>query len=226
MTEVLADDAHAPAFQRKRDRVWIRRAKALRRRLWSPLTRPLAACFHAPLVSLSAWKLQQATMKNMTIWQRLNVALVLLVFLLASCAGLTLWMAQSSAKADQDGEHLSGSKDRIYYDVTLLSEALHGLLLDPRSEFDKKRRVAESDLKTTVALVQQRFPQYPELLAAVAALQDFALGNAPASLGHFQAQVQDLALKDPAAAKEAYQAELPGGQPATRPGLSEAGRAW
>jgi hypothetical protein len=31
--EVLADDAHAPAFQRKRDRVWLRRARALMRRL-------------------------------------------------------------------------------------------------------------------------------------------------------------------------------------------------
>src|SRR5688572_2984055 len=31
--ELLADDVHAPAFQRKRDRVWIRRAKKLRRKL-------------------------------------------------------------------------------------------------------------------------------------------------------------------------------------------------
>lgn len=33
LTEVLADDAHAPAFQRRRDHVWIRRARSLRRRL-------------------------------------------------------------------------------------------------------------------------------------------------------------------------------------------------
>jgi hypothetical protein len=33
VTEVLADDAHAPAFQRKRDRVWVRRAKSLLRKL-------------------------------------------------------------------------------------------------------------------------------------------------------------------------------------------------
>jgi tetratricopeptide (TPR) repeat protein len=33
LREVLADDAHAPAFQRKRDRVWIRRAKGLARKL-------------------------------------------------------------------------------------------------------------------------------------------------------------------------------------------------
>jgi len=31
--EVLADDVHAPGFQRKRDRVWVRRARALRRKL-------------------------------------------------------------------------------------------------------------------------------------------------------------------------------------------------
>jgi hypothetical protein len=33
LREVLGDDAHAPAFQRKRDRVWLRRAKSLLRRL-------------------------------------------------------------------------------------------------------------------------------------------------------------------------------------------------
>lgn len=31
--EVLADDAHAPAFQRRRDRVWLRRAKKLARKI-------------------------------------------------------------------------------------------------------------------------------------------------------------------------------------------------
>jgi tetratricopeptide (TPR) repeat protein len=33
LTEVVADDAHAPAFQRKRERVWVRKAKALKRKL-------------------------------------------------------------------------------------------------------------------------------------------------------------------------------------------------
>ncbi len=31
--EVVADDLHAPTFQRKRDRIWVRRAKALMRKL-------------------------------------------------------------------------------------------------------------------------------------------------------------------------------------------------
>jgi tetratricopeptide (TPR) repeat protein len=31
--EVVADDVHAPAFQRKRDRVWVRRARALSKKL-------------------------------------------------------------------------------------------------------------------------------------------------------------------------------------------------
>jgi hypothetical protein len=33
LNEVVADDAHAPAFQRKRERVWVRRAKALNRKI-------------------------------------------------------------------------------------------------------------------------------------------------------------------------------------------------
>jgi tetratricopeptide (TPR) repeat protein len=33
LKDVLADDEHAPAFQRKRDRVWVRRARGLRRKL-------------------------------------------------------------------------------------------------------------------------------------------------------------------------------------------------
>lgn len=33
LNDVLHDDVHAPAFQRKRDRVWVRRAKGLARKL-------------------------------------------------------------------------------------------------------------------------------------------------------------------------------------------------
>ncbi len=33
INDVLADDPHTPVFQRKRDRVWVRRAKALARKL-------------------------------------------------------------------------------------------------------------------------------------------------------------------------------------------------
>ncbi len=33
LADVVSDDAHAPAFQRKRDRLWIRRAKSLLRKL-------------------------------------------------------------------------------------------------------------------------------------------------------------------------------------------------
>ncbi len=33
ITEVLEDDPHAPAFQRKRDRLWVKRAKKLARQI-------------------------------------------------------------------------------------------------------------------------------------------------------------------------------------------------
>jgi hypothetical protein len=32
LREVISDDAHAPAFQRKRERYWVRRARGLLRR--------------------------------------------------------------------------------------------------------------------------------------------------------------------------------------------------
>jgi len=32
LEEVVADDVHAPTFQRRRDRVWVRRARSLLRR--------------------------------------------------------------------------------------------------------------------------------------------------------------------------------------------------
>jgi tetratricopeptide (TPR) repeat protein len=35
LNEIIADDAHAPAYQRKRDRIWVRRAKALSRKVRS-----------------------------------------------------------------------------------------------------------------------------------------------------------------------------------------------
>ncbi len=35
VNEVLADDAHGPAYQRKRNRVWVRRARSLLRKLGS-----------------------------------------------------------------------------------------------------------------------------------------------------------------------------------------------
>ena len=33
LKDVLTDDAHAPTFQRKRDRVWVSRAKGLARKI-------------------------------------------------------------------------------------------------------------------------------------------------------------------------------------------------
>jgi len=33
LKDVLSDDPHAPAYQRKRDRVWVQRAKSLMERL-------------------------------------------------------------------------------------------------------------------------------------------------------------------------------------------------
>jgi hypothetical protein len=40
LNDVLADDAHAPSFQRKRDRIWVRRARGLLRKVGNSTTVP------------------------------------------------------------------------------------------------------------------------------------------------------------------------------------------
>jgi tetratricopeptide (TPR) repeat protein len=44
LQETLADEQHGPAFQRRRDRVWISRAKALLRQVRSRETRSVSSC--------------------------------------------------------------------------------------------------------------------------------------------------------------------------------------
>jgi methyl-accepting chemotaxis protein WspA len=148
-------------------------------------------------------------MKNMTTWQRLNVALTLLVVLLASCAGLSLWMAQTGHLAELRSVQLSDYKDRLFLDVSFLSESVQSVLLAPRSDLEKKRRSTEADLKVTGLDLQQRFPHCANLASAAKALQEFTLGTAPGSLGHFQSRALELAQTNPAAAQAFYQTEYP-----------------
>ena len=78
-------------------------------------------------------------MKPMTIWQRLDRALLLLIFLLFVAVGLTFWVALERSNASQRSEHLSRGRDRAYYDVMLMVDALRGMSAEPKNELDRKR---------------------------------------------------------------------------------------
>src|SRR5205807_460310 len=117
-------------------------------------------------------------MKTMTIWQRLNTALLLLVVLLLAGVGLAVWVEKAGSDASERSGELSGARDRIYSDVIRIDDAVRGLLLDPKNEPEKSHQEeAEKDLKQKLKQVQDRYHNHAALMAAVTELRDFTLGK-------------------------------------------------
>src|SRR6266436_521668 len=111
---------------------------------------------------------EKARMKQMSIWQRLNTALFLLVLLLMIGCGLALYIEVAVAKAERRAQELANKKDRISLDLLLMSDSIRGLLLDPRNEADKKHRPeTEKDLKTSFEFIKAAYKNQSSLLGSV-----------------------------------------------------------
>src|SRR5215472_7970424 len=107
-------------------------------------------------------------MKPMTIWQRLDRALLLLILLLFVAVGLAFWVALERSNASQRSDQLSRDRDRVYYDVMLMIDALRGMSADPKDEREAKRhRGALTELDEKLDNVQKAFKDFPELLGTV-----------------------------------------------------------
>ena len=141
-------------------------------------------------------------MKNMTIWQRLNTALLLLVVLLMIGAGLALWVEQVSSKAENNAIFLDSRNDRIHLDIIQMSDALRGFLLSPSDDdYEVKRREhAEVDLSLHINDLATKFSDRKDLIRALNNLRDFATKK----LIPFQTQLQRMALSDPNGAETKY----------------------
>ena len=137
----------------------------------------------------------------MSIWQRLNTALFLLVLLLMIGCGLALYIEVAVAKAERRAQELANKKDRISLDLLLMSDSIRGLLLDPRNEEDKKHRPETGkDLKTSFEFIKAAYKNQSSLLGSVENLagyvqnkllplhqkvMDMAEGNSPAALTEY-----------------------------------------
>src|SRR5215471_16931165 len=122
-------------------------------------------------------------MKHMTIWQRLNIALAVLVLLLMAGGGLALWIEYARAAADRESEKLDTSNDRIWHELAVMSDAVRGLmLLEPKSELEKlernneknRRHAAEVALTKHLDEVEAESKDKPEVQRAIKAIRDFA----------------------------------------------------
>jgi methyl-accepting chemotaxis protein WspA len=140
-------------------------------------------------------------MKPMTIWQRLDRALLLLICLLFVAVGLAFWVAVERSNANQRSEELLRNRDRVYYDVMLMIDALRGLSLEPNSEPELRRhRDAEQELEANLEGIQKAYKDFPDLLRAAQDLKDFAQGSGDTFLGELHKKVLAIAGTDVAGA--------------------------
>jgi methyl-accepting chemotaxis protein WspA len=139
-------------------------------------------------------------MKPMTIWQRLDRALLLLILLLFVAVGLAFWVALERSNASQRSDQLSGDRDHVYYDVMLMIDALRGMSSDPRDERERRRHGddAQKDLESKLEGMQKAFKDFPALVEAAKSLGDFAQG--PGALGNFENKVMTIAETNVASA--------------------------
>src|SRR5437867_1830389 len=146
-------------------------------------------------------------MKNMSIWQRLNTALFLLVLLLMIGCGLALSIEVAVTKAERRAQQLANTQDRISLDLLLMSDSIRGLLLDPKNDADRKHRPeTEKALKPNFDYITDTYRYQPALLKAVENLTDYVHYTL---LPHHQ-KVMDLAESDAPAALLEYNKLNPG----------------
>jgi methyl-accepting chemotaxis protein WspA len=114
----------------------------------------------------------------MTIWQRLTVARVVLLLLLLAGLGLVWWITRIYSDADQTGLQLAGAQGRAGSDLVRLNENLRGVLLDPKSDPEGRRRhdadITEADLMASLNYIQTNFNGFPELVNSAGDVRNFA----------------------------------------------------
>jgi methyl-accepting chemotaxis protein len=145
-------------------------------------------------------------MKDVTIWQRLNLAFLVLVVLLLASVVANKWVEAARAAGTRSSAKLSEAKHIIAYDVVFISETVRGLLLDPKNDAEKRRKHdAELDLDSQFKFIQSEYANYPNLVHSVSNLNQFTTRM----VGDFHRQVLDTAESDPAGAIMLYNKEYP-----------------
>ena len=140
-------------------------------------------------------------MKPMTIWQRLDRALLVLILLLFVAVGLAFWVARENSNATQRSDQLYRDRYLISYDVMVMVDAVRVMATDPKNELEHKRyHDMENELAGKFDDLQRSFKEFPDLLTAIKNLSDFTHGTATGTLGNFQNKVLSIAETDVAGA--------------------------
>ncbi|MEY4916134.1 MAG: hypothetical protein RL616_47 [Verrucomicrobiota bacterium] len=117
-------------------------------------------------------------MKNRTIAQRLGITLGCLAAMFLIGLFVTLWVERRDNEAvKQIAEHkrlIAVTTGEIRYAMLQMSDAIRGMLVDPKNELERKRKLeADDNLVKQVELVKPMLADRPQLLAAIKAVGEF-----------------------------------------------------
>lgn len=117
-------------------------------------------------------------MKKMTIGQRMNTARTVLAGMLVIGVLLALWAERIRSNATQSNMRLESRKDRMYFDLVAMSDALRGLMLNPK-DVNQRRRYDEAtrNLLGNMAGFKTEYSDRGELQSKLEGLRDFVVGR-------------------------------------------------
>ena len=78
-------------------------------------------------------------MKKITLWQRLNLALVLMILLLLGGFCVFFWTEKAGSESRRLVAELTNTKDKLRYDLAEADDAVRGILFDPKHELNSNR---------------------------------------------------------------------------------------
>ena len=144
-------------------------------------------------------------MKTITIIQRLRSGFLLLYVAAILGAVVVAWHGWRLAVAELAAETLRRqvgvTVERIRHATLQMGDALRGVMLDPRSEVDRRRKhEADSDLNRAIGELRPLLRAQPDLLRALEAVGDYDTGT----LNPIEDRLLQLASEDPAKARVDY----------------------
>ena len=142
-------------------------------------------------------------MTNLTIWQRLNLTMGLLILLLLIGGGLAIWMERVNSSNTLLAQRLEHSRDRVVSEVRNYTAACSTSAIDQSDGAEAKRRETfEASLSQAVDRVRAELKSHPEANTALKRLDALV-----AEIKKFSTQM--LAKENAAAAQAFYAGNYP-----------------
>lgn len=145
-------------------------------------------------------------MKKMTLWQRLNIALVLMILLLVGGFFVVHWTQNALSDSKLRIGELTTARAKVRLDLVEADDAVRGFLLDPKSELEKGRwRQASTDLKASIDHAESAARNHTNLVETIVRLREFAVKK----VGPLQSRMLELAATNTAEAVSYYAQGFP-----------------